>query len=382
MVHRIIRPLKSQSFFLFGARGAGKSTYIRTHFKVASFTINLLEETPFLRYSRNADQLIADLKTVNPQGTIIIDEIQKVPRLLDTVHHLIESQKRKFVLTGSSTRKIKRGSANLLAGRAFQYHLFPLTYRELGDAFELDTVLRWGALPRVFSFNPMERDEFLRAYTQTYLKEEILEEQLVRNGLSFRNYLEVAAQENGKTINFSKISRDIDVDTKTTQNYFQILEDTLVGFFLPAYHQSIRKSVKLQPKFYLFDLGIKRALAQELRSELVPRSVSYGNAFEHFIICEIFRLNSYCRADFSLFHYQTSSGSEIDLVMRRGREVLAVEIKSSSVIDLTEIAKLKRIAPDVKATKAYYLSQDPIESLVENVHCLFWRDFLDRLFTD
>ncbi|MGZ3779967.1 MAG: ATP-binding protein [Pseudobdellovibrionaceae bacterium] len=380
MFHRILNPLKSQSFFIFGARGTGKSTFVRTQFNEGTYTINLLEETFFLRYSRNADQLIADLKTVDPKWTVVIDEIQKVPRLLDTVHHLIETDGRKFILTGSSARKLKRGAANLLAGRAFQYNLFPLTYRELGSSFNLDQVLRWGSLPKIFSLSDNERDEFLRSYAQTYLKEEILEEQLVRNGISFRNYLEVAALENGKTINFTKISRDIDVDPKTTQNYFQILEDTLIGFFLPGFHQSVRKSVKQQPKFYLFDLGIKRALAQELRSEIGPRSSAYGHAFEHFIICEIYRLNSYYRADFSLYHYQTTSGGEIDLVMKRGREIIAIEIKSSTAIDLTEVSKLKRIAPDIKATKAYYLSQDPVESIMNNVHCIFWRDFLDLIF--
>lgn len=199
-----------------------------------------------------------------------------------------------------------------------------------------------GSLPKIFSLNDEDKEEFLRSYTQTYLKEEILEEQIVRKGVSFRNYLEVAAQENGKTINFSKIARDVNVDTKTIQNYFHILEDTFLGFYLPAFHQSIRKSVKLKPKFYLFDLGVKRALASELKIELVPRTSAFGFAFEHFLIAEIYRLNSYTRSDYSLFHYQTTSGGEIDLVLKRGREIVAIEIKSSDHPDMIELSKLKK----------------------------------------
>lgn len=382
MFHRLINISKSQSFFIFGARGTGKSTLVKAHFSDHSHYINLLEETLFRRYSKNADQLIADLAVISPGTPVIIDEIQKIPALLDVVHNLIESSGRRFILTGSSARKLKRGAANLLAGRAFQYHLYPLTYLELEKQFNLDFVLNWGSLPKIFALAEEDRAEFLRSYTQTYLKEEILEEQLVRNGMAFRNYLEIAAQENGNSLNFSKIARDVDVDTKTIQSYFQILEDTLVGFFLPAYHQSIRKSVKLQPKFYLFDLGIKRALARELRSPVEEKTAVYGKAFEHFLILEAHRLNSYFRCDFALYHYQTSAGGEIDLILKRGREVIAVEIKSNTTIDVLEVQKLARVAEPLKPTEIFYVSQDPIESKLETVHCLHWQKFMARLFVN
>lgn len=380
MFHRLIKTSTSQSFFIFGARGTGKSTYLKSQFSKNSFYINLLEETDFLRYARNADLLIADLKKIPKSHVVIIDEIQKLPRMLDVIHHLIETEKRRFILTGSSARKLKRGHANLLAGRAFQYYLYPLTSWELESEFDLSLVLKWGSLPKIFSLNEDDKEEFLRSYTQTYLKEEILEEQIVRNGVSFRNYLEVAAQENGKTINFSKVARDVNVDTKTIQNYFQILEDTLLGFFLPAFHQSIRKSVKLQPKFYLFDLGIKRALASELKSNLAPRTSAFGFAFEHFLIAEIFRLNSYTRSDFNLFHYQTTSGGEIDLVLKRGKEIIAIEIKSSDHPDIVEVAKLKRTAEDIKAQKVFYVSQDQRAAEINGVECIHWAQLLKTLF--
>lgn len=372
---------KTNSFFIFGARGVGKSTLVQHLFKERAHYISLLEETNFRRYSRNADQLISDLSVIDTKTPVVIDEIQKNPALLDTVHHLIETTKRQFVLTGSSARKLKRGAANLLAGRAFQYHLYPLTHIELDQAFNLNFVLQWGSLPKVFSLDDEDRTEFLRSYTQMYLKEEILEEQIVRNGIAFRNYLEITAQENGNCLNFSKIARDVDVDTKTIQSYFQILEDTLVGFFLPAFHQSSRKSVKLQPKFYLFDIGVKRALGRELRSTVEEGTSSYGKAFEHFIIAESVRFNSYFRSDFALFHYQTSAGGEIDLVLKRGQEIIAIEIKSYRSVDPLDANKLSRTAEPLKPSRMLLVSQDNIESKIGNVHCLHWTEFFARIFT-
>jgi predicted AAA+ superfamily ATPase len=381
MFHRIINPLKSKSFFIFGARGTGKSTFLNTHFSDGSHYINLLEDKWESRYLKEPDRLIQDIAALPTQPKwIIIDEIQKVPKLLDIVHHLIESKRLKFILTGSSARKLKRGSANLLAGRAFHYHMFPLTFLELEQAFHLDFVLQWGSLPEVFSLDEPSRVEYLRAYAQTYLREEILQEQIVRNGIAFRRFLEVAAQENGKSLNFRKLGRDIEVDTKTVQSFFQILEDTLVGFFLSAFHRSARKSVKQQPKFYLFDLGVKKALELSLQQKVVPRTSGYGAAFEHFVICEAFRLNQYFRCDYNLSHYQTSAGGEIDLILHRGKKVIAVEIKSNGSVDEVEARKMSRVAEALKPLAKIYVSQDPVVSRIDDVDCLPWMEFLRRVF--
>ncbi len=381
MFHRCIKPSKSQSFFIFGARGTGKSTFILKQWDQNQFNINLLEDKWESRYSRNPDLLISDIQALKKRPEwIVIDEVQKNPKLLDIVHHLIESKNLKFILTGSSARKLKRGNANLLAGRAFYYQMYPLTTVELKQEFDLDFILQWGSLPKVFSLNDEDRAEFLRSYCQTYLKEEILQEQIVRNGKAFRNFLEIAAQMNGEPINFSKISRDIDTDTKTVQSFFQILEDTLVGFFLPAFHRSIRKSVKLQPKFYLFDLGIKRAMEGTLLSDIPIKSSTYGKAFEHFIIAETFRLNSYLRKDFHFYHYQTTAGGEIDLILIQAQKVIAVEIKSSSHIDLVEIKKLAKVAQALTPNKIFYVSQDPTPTQIDSVCCIHWKDFLNQLF--
>lgn len=381
MFHRCITHSFNSSFFIFGARGVGKTSYIRDQFRRSYHYLNLLEEHLETRYARNPGLLKDDLRALSPRPEwIVIDEVQKAPRLLDVVHDLIETEKYKFILTGSSARKLKRGSANLLAGRAFTYNMYPLTHVELGAAFNLDEVMRWGSLPRIYSLAPEDKAEYLRSYCQTYLKEEILQEQLVRNNLAFRGFLQIAAQQNGKALTFAKIARDIGVDTKTAQSFFQILEDTLVGFFLPAFHLSARKSVKLQPKFYLFDLGVKRALESTLNDSFHPRTSAYGQMFEHFVICEAIRLNNYRRADFQFYHYQTSAGGEIDLVLKRGKRTIAIEIKSTDQIDPVEARKVARVAEGIEATEIYYVSQDPTESKIDSVHCMPWKIFLGLLF--
>jgi predicted AAA+ superfamily ATPase len=286
----------------------------------------------------------------------------------------------RFILTGSSARKLRRESVNLLAGRAFVYSLFPLTSEELGDRFNLDDVLNFGSLPHVFSLEPEDRAEFLRAYTQTFVKEEIIQEQLVRNAGAFRDFLEISAQENGKSLNFSKMARDLGVDVKTVQSYFEILEDTLIGFRLPAFHTSVRKSQKHQPKFYLFDLGVKKAMERSLGSLLTPRTAAYGHAFEHFVIAEIFRLNEYHRSDYKLSHYQTSAGGEVDLILSKGRQLIAIEIKSTSQIDIIEVKKMARVCEALKPTQSFFVSQDPTPSVIGSVKCIPWHKLFLELF--
>ncbi|TVQ80692.1 MAG: ATP-binding protein [Bradymonadales bacterium] len=382
MFHREFSPLKSRSFFLLGARGTGKSTWVKGEFTKDFHYIDLLQEKFESRYQRNPDLLEADLRALKPKPIwVIIDEIQKVPKLLDIVHRLIESSKMKFVLTGSSARKLKRQSANLLAGRANVYELFPLSCRELGDDFKLDEILCWGSLPSIFALkSAREKSSYLKAYCQTYLKEEILIEQLVRNGQSFRDFLLLAALENGNSLNFSKIGRDLNVDVKSVQTFFSILEDTLLGFYLPSFHRSLRKSQKKQPKFYLFDTGVKRAMEGTLKGALQPRTAAYGKAFEHFFILEAFRMNRYWEADYRFSHYAEVRGGEIDLVLSRGKEVFAVEVKSGDQVDPIEVKKFSRLADVLKPSRKILVSQDPIASSIEGVDCLSWQRALKEIF--
>jgi predicted AAA+ superfamily ATPase len=297
------------------------------------------------------------------------------------VHRLIEKTNISFALSGSSSRKLKRGAANLLAGRAFVYSLFPLTHWELGERFKLEEVLAWGTLPKIFQFtSDEERTEFLRAYTLTYLKEEIVAEQLVRNLTPFRNFLEVAAQCNGQVLNYSKIARDIGADTKTVQGYFSILEETLVGISLPAFHTAVRKRQRQSPKFYFFDTGVKRALARTLQQALYPQTYEFGQAFEHWLIIELYRLAHYLSKDWDFSYLLTKDQAEIDLIIHRpGQTTALVEIKSSEHVGEDDTRILNRFAADMPGTQAYCLSRDPGRKTIGQTLCLPWQEGIKEL---
>lgn len=212
------------------------------------------------------------------------------------------------------------------------------------------------------------------------MREEILIEQLVRNIEGFRDFLEVAAQMNGKSINYSKISRETGVDPKTIKEYFQILDDTLIGFWVPGFHQSVRKAQKFQPKFYFFDLGIRRALEGSLDSPPTPGTSMYGTYFEHYVIAEVYRLNSYSQKDYKISHYQTSTGGEIDLILSKGMKKIIVEIKSAKSIDNIEVKAFAKLAAAFGDVPKYFVSQDTIVSEIEGVRCMHFLDFFKVLF--
>jgi predicted AAA+ superfamily ATPase len=379
---RLIQPSRNSSFFLFGARGTGKSTFIENQFKMKNpFTLNLLDpeiEDYYARVPKRFENELLALK--KKPDWVVVDEVQKIPRLLDMIHLLIERHNYKFILTGSSARKLKRGGANLLAGRAFVNELFPLTPNELSSDFELVDYLHWGGLPKIMSFkNTKDKKNFLLSYILTYLNEEIRMEQIVRKLDPFRVFLEVAAQASSKIINHKKISNEIGVDTKTIQSYFQILEDTLLGFYLPAFHESVRKSQKINPKFYLFDTGVKKALENSLEQIPTPRTSVFGELFEHMVILNIHRLNKYYNHNYKLSYFSTKNNAEIDLILSKNRRHKLIEIKSSEHIDEAEVTALARIAKDFPGEKEiFYLSQDPHALKIEGVQCLHWRKFLEK----
>ena len=386
MIKRIIRTTNSNSYFLFGARGTGKSTLIRTFLsdipKNLVLTEDLLQLEVEDRYRRQPDRLEALIKGRPELDWVFIDEIQKLPRLLDVIHRCIETYGTKFILTGSSARKLKRGGANLLAGRAFVYHLFPFSTFELGDGFDLQRALQWGSLPTVYlAENDEDRFQHLRAYALTYLKEEIQVEQLVRNLDPFRFFLEIAAQTNGKILNNSAIAKQVGVDHKTVQSYFQILEDTLLGFLLPSFHQSVRKSQLKSPKFYFFDTGVKRALERTLDVTLNPRTSAYGEAFEHWVILEAHRLNETLQRDYRLSFFLSKDNVEIDLILSKPGETILIEIKSAKNLDHDKVKRFSRLATDFSPTQSYWLSQDDMAQEIEGVRCIDWKSGLKEIFS-
>lgn len=384
MVERLVNPLKNSSFFLFGARGTGKSTFLRNYFPNddSVLWIDLLNPEEEDRYARNPLELAGNLDvTPGKIKWVVLDEIQKVPKLLDVVHSKIESSETRFAMTGSSARKLKREGTNLLAGRAFVYNLYPLTHRELGDRFNLDASLMYGSLPGLLKFDSgEEKMAFLRAYALTYLKEEIWGEHIVRKLDPFRKFVEIAAQCNGELINFANIARDVGVDIKTVQSYFEILEDTLLGFMLEPYHRSVRKRQRQAPKFYLFDSGVRRALDRTLTIELKPGTYAYGKAFEHLVIAEAVRLNEYHQKDYRFSYLRTKDDAEIDLVVERpGTSTALVEIKSTSQVDDRDTRSLERFVSDIPKSEAFILSTDPKSKRIGKVKAFPWQQGLKEL---
>lgn len=344
--------------------------------------VDLLDPDTDADLRRNPKELDRRIAAAEPRVEwVLIDEVQKLPRILDSVHRLIESGGPKFALTGSSARKLVRGGANLLAGRAFMRSMHPLTHRELGGEFDLERALRWGTLPQAWTL-PMEaRNDFLKSYALTYVKEEIAAEQVVRKLDPFRSFLEIAAQGNGTPVNFANIARDVGADPKTVQGYFQILEDTLVGFTLQPWHRSIRKQQGQAPKFYFFDLGVKRALERMLDAPVSPRTYGYGTAFEHFMVCEIRRLADYAGLEWRLFHLRTNHGAEIDLVVDRpGRPTLFLEIKSTDQVDERDTRALEAFLADAPGgTEGMVLSRSETAKKIGKVLCLPWKRGLEEM---
>lgn len=378
MVKRLLKPAEKNSFFLFGARGTGKSTFLREWFSGKNVLwLDLLRPDEEDMYARRPQLLSEQLSGMkNLPDAVVIDEVQKVPRLLDVAHSEIENRGVVFALSGSSARKLKRGGVNLLAGRAFVYSMFPFTSAELGRDFDLDSALSYGTLPGLLRFrNNSDKREFLTAYALTYLKEEVWGEQLVRNLNPFRAFLEVAAQSNGELINYSNISRDVGVDIKTVQSYFQILEDTLLGYMLEPYHSSVRKRQSRAPKFYFFDTGVCRALSRSLTVPLRKNTYAYGRAFEHFVITELFRRNEYLHADFRFFYLRTRDGVEADVVIERpGRKTLLVEIKSSASADERDAKGIRMLLKDMPGAQGICLSKDKSARVAEGIRMLPWQD--------
>lgn len=383
MHHRLIQLSAEYSFFLFGARGTGKSTLLAECFTDASTVwIDLLDPDQEAHFGRDPNALKAIAATLSPGQIIIIDEVQKCPKLLDVVHGLIESHKQIFILTGSSARKLKAGAANLLAGRAFVYHLFPLSFLELGSVFNLSEALQFGLLPQITHFKTSSNKiKYLQSYAHTYLKEEVITEQLVKNLDPFRRFLEVAGQMSGKVINVHNIAQDVGVDDKTVVNYFSILEDTLLGFYLEPFHHSFRKRLGKQPKFFFFDLGVARSLARTLSIPPLPQTSYYGELFEQLVIVEIYKLCQYFHPEYRLSFIRTKDDLEIDLVVDRpGLPLLLIEIKSTQQIHEDMLRPLKSIVNDLPNCEAICLSQDPYLKKIDNIQAYPWQEGIKHYF--
>lgn len=384
MIARLLKlPLK-EDLLLFGPRNTGKSTLLEQTFpREQSIFFDLLNPLLEERFAKNPMELDAIVKGLSDTiDYVVIDEIQKVPKLLDVVHALIEQTNKNFIMTGSSARKLKLGGSNLLAGRAFVYYLHPFSVLELEAPYNLDSLLSWGLLPKAHLLqNPQSKIKFLQTYAHTYLKEEIWAEHFIRDLDPFRYFLEVAAQMNGKLINFSKIARDVGVDDKTIRKYYSILEDTLVGSFVYGFQNSLRKTLRTHPKFYFFDLGVTRALSRTLSIPLQKGTSAYGDAFEHFIITEIIKLSSYFYNDYRFNYFMTKNGVEIDLVVDRpGKPTLLIEIKSAEQISGESLRSFLKISEEWPHSEAICLCNDPYQKVIGHIQVLPWNIGLEKYF--
>jgi predicted AAA+ superfamily ATPase len=382
MIKRSIAFPPKLSFFLFGPRQTGKSTLVRERFAGEKmWTVDLLNNDVFLHYARDPHlfRLEAEKQFKREDIRVVfVDEVQKVPALLDEVHGLIESfPGRRFILTGSSARKLRRGGANLLAGRAVERHLFPLTYAELGDSFDFDEVILNGSLPVLLDRSPEEKRDMLRAYVHTYLREEIKSEGLARNVGDFSRFLEVAAAQCGEQVSFSAVARECGVSVHTVQTYYGILEDTLVGLRLLPWRKSVRKRLSLQPKFYFFDMGVTNAVNRRLQEP--PDPLTKGRLFEQFIVLEVHRRLAYRGSEAALFFWRTSNGAEVDvLIERHGRIRAAVEVKLSPRVAGANLTGLRSFREDHPDVPLFLVNTGRNAVDVEGVSILPWREFMDR----
>jgi predicted AAA+ superfamily ATPase len=391
---RLLRLPAGHSFFLFGPRGTGKSTLVEGWMgeiaarpSVRVVHIDLLDPTVEARYSLDPGRLKQEIE-VHPAGSklwVVIDEVQKVPALLDVAHWAIHKKKAQFCLTGSSARKLKRGAANLLAGRAFDLHLYPLTARELGRDFKLESALRYGTLPGHFSIKePQDKERFLESYIQTYLREEIQLEQIVRNITRFRRFLSFAGQMNTKVLSFSKIAEASGVDEKSVNRYFEILEDTLVGVLLEPYDRSIRSRQRQKPKFYLFDTGVACQMREDYQGRLLPGTSIFGELFEQWVVLECHRLRDYFETRDQFYYLRTKDEAEVDLIIeRRGLAPVLVEIKSSERVNDSDLRHLRSLSKDLKHSRKLVLCRETKARVTDDgIEILPFLDGLAELYPE
>jgi predicted AAA+ superfamily ATPase len=371
---QLVPLLAKKSFFLFGPRATGKTTLVRQQLAGKAFIIDLLDSRYFLRLS-GAPHELESLIAARPDDDIfVIDEIQRIPELLNEIHRLIETHNITFLLTGSSARKLRRGKANLLAGRVWNAGMFPLIYHEIPD-FNLSRYLRYGGLPAVYlSAHP---EEELDAYVNTYLKEEILAEGLIRRLPPFSRFLKTIALANSEMINFTKLANDCQVPPSTVSEYVGLLEDTLIGFLLPAWSESKKRKAIKTGKFYFFDLGITHMLAG---TEVLDRNSNlYGKSFEQFICMELRAYLSYKRKKLPLTYWRSKSGHEVDFLI--GTRT-AIEVKASRKINRNDLKGLNYLNEEGVFQNLILVSQDPISTLTGSILTVPWQKFLSDLWKD
>lgn len=361
-----------EAMFLFGGRQTGKSTLLKERFPKAVY-IDLLKSDVRNRFKQHPEEFRESLLRYPPETLVIVDEIQKVPDLLDEVHWLMVEKGLWFILSGSSARKIKKSGANNLGGRAIPETLFPLVSAEIPD-FDLERAVQNGMIPRHYAVaNARNR---MRAYIDLYLKEEIIEEALVQNADEFVRFMEMAAIMDGEILNYENVASDCEVSANTVKAYYKILVDTLLGFEVPAYRKVIKRKLYKAPRFYYFDVGIANHLTK--RYHLAPRTPEYGHAFEHLIMQEIAAYLGYTNSDEELTYWHTYENLEVDAVIGDAR--VAIEIKSKEHIDHDDKKGVTEFAKEHPDTRQIIVSRDRISRRSGDVDLYYVTDFFKALW--
>ncbi len=367
-------PLKiKKSFFLFGPRGTGKTFWVQNHFPKALY-LDLLESTLFGELLINPQRL-EFLIPPNFDDWIIIDEVQKIPQLLNEVHRLIEKYHHKFILTGSSARNLRKKGVNLLAGRALTFHLYPLTIQELGSDFNLEKTLKNGFLPAIFS--EPEPALYLSSYIYTYLREEVLQEGLTRNLAAFTRFLEVASFSQGQLLNVTEVARDSQVNRKVVENYFQILEDLLLASYLPVFAKRASRRVTSHSKFFFFDVGVFRSLRPKGPFDR-PEEID-GAALETIFLQEIKALNDYLQLEYEIYYWRTIEGHEVDFILYGPKGILAFEIKRSHSLTPKDSKALMIFAQEYPEAKLFLLFGGNRREYYGNVEAIPFQEALLKL---
>ena len=360
------------SIFLFGARQTGKSTILRQQFP-NSIYLDLLDTSLKNRFFKKPSLLYEMLHEKEEGTLVIIDEIPEVPELLNEVHRLISERGLTFILCGSSARKLKRKGRNTLGGRALPVYLYPLVSAEIPD-FDINRAVNYGMIPSHYlAQNPSRR---LAAYIDIYLKEEIKEESLVRNLSAFHRFLEVAALTDGEIVNNNNIAQDCGVSASTVASYFDILEDTLIGYRIPAFRKVKKRRLMQAPRFYYFDIGVANHLLQ--RKELVRGTVEYGHAFEHLVIQELYAWLHYTHSEEELTYWHTYTNIEVDAIIGDAR--IAIEIKSVEEVLPRHLKGLKAFGEEYPESRRIIVSLDPINRRTDNIECIYVLDFFKLLW--
>ncbi len=337
-----------------------------------------MQHEQYIRYSKDPGlfRRQAQDKMLSKQvRAIFVDEIQRVPEMLNEIQVLMAHATCQFILTGSSARKLKRGGGNLLAGRAVQRFLFPFIYEEIAESFDLEKILRFGSLPAIHGKSEEGTMDILTAYTQTYLREEIQMEGLVRSLGGFSRFLDIAAAQCGELIDFTGLARQAALTARTVQSYYGILEDTLVGFTLAPWRKSVRKRLTGHPKFYLFDTGVTNSINRRLAAPPDPRL--RGRLFEQWLILETHRLASYRRSEARLFYWRTNSGAEVDLLIEKHGVIrAAVEIKASRNVGGGDLSGLRAFHDDQPKVPLYVVAEVEEPYQIDKVRVLPWKMYL------